>query len=414
MIHHMKKNDLAIIGAGPAGIMAAITASKNNQSVVLIDRNQVIGRKILATGNGRCNITNRLANPLNYHGADFLFIQKVLKNFDQFDTISFFENLGLVLKEEDSGRMFPRTNQATTVVDALEHELVSLGVSVKLNSLVRSIKNNGQWEIFLENKETIMADKLILALGGQAACHLGSSGDGYYWAKNLGHTIVPIYPALVPIETIETWPREVQGLKVEAKVTGLIDGEIIREKEGDVLFTHFGLSGPAAMAEAGAVGQAVGNKKAKIILDLFPDKSIQELDDLLKKSLDVNGAKQIKNTLAGFIPLNLCIVIMNNLDINPDKKTAEITKEERQKIIQALKRLTLNVKSLRPFKEAQVTSGGISTEEIDPETMESKIIKGLYFAGEIMDVDGDSGGFNLQWAWSTGYTAGLAASKSSA
>ena len=404
------KYDIAIIGAGPSGIMAAISARQNGASVILIEKNDAIGRKILATGNGRCNITNKLTAVKNYHGANPGFIGSVLSQFDQFKTINYFEALGLILKEEDRGRMFPRTNQATSVVDILKHELTRLKVEVKLNAEVKKIENKSGWEITLLDASIINSDKLILTTGGKAAHQFGSSGDGHFWVKNLGHRVVDIYAALVALETKESWVRDLQGLKVEATANFFVDDKIISKRSGDLIFTHFGLSGPAIMSQARFVAPFVNDNNVKVELDFMADQSASELDAVISKIFNASGSKVVKNALVGLLPAKLITTVLSQSDIDAETKTAIISKEQRNRIVKNLKSLTLNISKLRPLKEAQVTRGGVSTDEIDVETLESKKIKGLYFAGEVMDVDGDSGGFNLQWAWSTGYIAGQSAS----
>ncbi len=403
------KYDIVIIGAGPAGIMAAITAKQNGASVILIEKNPAIGRKILATGNGRCNITNRLAKVENYHGSNPEFIGSVLKSFDQHETIKFFENLGLILKEEDRGRMFPRTNQATSVVDILSHELSRLEVEIKLNSEVKKIETNDGWKIRLTDGSEIICKKLILTTGGKAAHQFGSSGDGLFWSKNLGVQIEPTFAALVPMETKESWVKNVQGLKAEAQASFFVDNKIISQRSGDLIFTHYGVSGPAIMSQARFIAPFIDKANIKVELDFVKDNSAKELDEIISKIFNSAGHKSVKSALVGMVPANLISIILAESNINESKKVAEISKSERQLIVKNLKALTLHILKLRPFKEAQVTRGGITTDEINPETLESKKIKSLYFAGEIMDVDGDSGGFNLQWAWSSGYLAGKSA-----
>lgn len=421
--------DIIIIGGGASGMMAAIQASRLKRRVVLIEKNAELGRKILATGNGRCNLTNKFAESNRYHGGETKFIEQVLKQFNQFETMKFFENLGLVLKEENLGRIFPRTDEAKTVVEALVYELQKNKVEIILNDQARRIEkiddyNSNKVEKFkvtLQSNKVICAKKLVITTGGLAAPHLGTSGDAYFWLKNLGHTITPLFPALTPLETKETWVKEVQGLKIEAKISTSIDGKMVCEKVGDALFTHFGISGPAAMAQAGAIEDNIGRAPTdgrssdrsvgdvKIHIDLFPQISEKELNTKIEKIIDTNGAKQIKNTLAGLISSNLAPIILNNLNINPEKKSAEISKIDRAKIAQNLKNIELTVTAVRPFREAQVTHGGVSLAEIDAHTLGSKIVPGLYLAGEILNVDGDSGGFNLQWAWASGFIAGKSA-----
>ncbi|MFA7254225.1 MAG: NAD(P)/FAD-dependent oxidoreductase [Patescibacteria group bacterium] len=407
----MKVYDIAIIGAGPAGIMAAIIAAETGQKVILIEKNPAIGRKILATGNGRCNLTNKFASPDRYHGADHNFIKDVLSKFDQHETMKFFEGLGLMLKEEDNGRIFPRTNQASSVVSSLEHRLTETGVEILLNSEVKRIENHDCWSITLSDGQVISSGKLILTTGGKAAHYLGSSGDGLFWVKNLGHTIKTVHAALVPIETKESWPKEVQGIKVEAQVSLKRDGQRISLKTGDLLFTHFGLSGPAIMAQARNAAANINESTITIHIDLFYDLEIKELDQKIAEIFSQSGKKTIKNALSGMIPQNLINVLLRLSNIDGDRKAAEISREKRLALLKNFKDLTLTILAIRPLKEAQVTAGGIDSTEIESKTLQSKIAKNLYFAGEIIDVDGDSGGFNLQWAWSSGYVAGQAATQ---
>lgn len=405
------KYDVAIIGAGPAGIMSAISARRNGSSVILIEKNDAIGRKILATGNGRCNITNRFAKVENYHGSNPEFIRTVLSAFDQHETMKFFEELGLILKEEDRGRMFPRTNQASSVVDILAHELEKLKVEIKLNSEVKKIEKDESWKITLSNSEVINSEKLILTTGGKAAHQFGSSGDGLFWSKNLGISIEQIYASLVPVETKEEWVKQIQGLKVEAQATFFVDDEIVSQRSGDLIFTHYGLSGPAIMSQSRFIAPYVDNKDVRVELDFMKDNTAKDLDEMLSKIFNAAGHKTIKSALVGMVPTNLIAVILDEADIFDTKKVAEISKVERSAIVRNLKSLTFHIAKLRPLKEAQVTRGGISTDEVDPNTLESKKVKDLFFAGEILDVDGDSGGFNLQWAWSSGYLSGTQAAQ---
>lgn len=407
----MDKFHIAIIGGGAAGSMVAISACSDDSSVVLIERNNRIGKKILTTGNGRCNLTNTNISVDRYHGANPKFISSVIGEFDHKKTMVFFESLGIILKEEDNGRIFPRNNQASAVRDALEYELQRKNVCIKTNSLVRKIKKNIDWQILLENGQEIRAKKLIIATGGKAAHQFGSSGDGYYWAEKFGHKIIATYPALVPMETEEKCFKEIQGIKIEGRVSISSSNKVIGQKQGDILFTHFGLSGPAVMAQARIIASKIESDKLKIHLDLFPEITDKKLDEKIKKIFEVNGAKFVKNCLGGAIPASLAVVILKNINIDPDKKAATISKLDREKIVTILKNIELTPKKLLPFKEAQVTSGGICADEINSETLESKIVQGLYFAGEIIDVDGDSGGFNLQWAWSSGHLAGTSASR---
>lgn len=402
----MKIYDLAIIGAGPAGLMAAVTAAKKGKEVILIEKNEQIGRKILATGNGRCNLTNKNLYLQKYHGSNSDFIQSVLEKFDQNQTIGFFESLGVALKEEDRGRIFPRSNQALTIVEALKHLLEKYKVTVKTEITVKSVEKNNNFLIRSENGEVFESKKLALTTGGKAAFGFGSSGDGIFWSSKFGHTIIPIFAALVPIESNETWVKEVQGVKVESRITSKIDSKIIKETFGDCLFTHFGISGPAVMAQAGEISPLLEKNQIKIYLDLYPEMSELDLDGKIEKIFKNNGKRNVGNSLIGLFPAKLVPIILRFAEIDQQKNASEISKTDRKKIVRGIKELTLTVKKVRPLKEAQVSRGGINTNEVNPDTLESKIVKGLYFGGEILDVDGDSGGFNLQWAWSCGYVIG--------
>lgn len=389
----MNRYDAAIIGAGPAGIMAAITASERGRSVALIDRNPLVGKKLLATGNGRCNLTNAHISTERYHGNDLDFIRTVLDQFNQKETIEFFENLGLILKEEDNGRIFPRTNQASSVVEILRQKLERNKVQVLYNALVTCIEQQDSWKISFNDGSSIESDKLIIATGGKAAHQFGSTGDGWLWARQFGHNLTPYYAALVPIETAEQWPCEVQGTKVEARVWTTGDGRIISESSGDLLFTSYGVSGPAAMAQAGHIAPLLKSNTITLHIDLFPDFSESELTGIIGRI--ISNKKPLEDALAGLLPSGLIPIVL------------KLTGDSSQ-LSKTLKDLTLTVSKLRPFKEAQVTSGGLDSGQIDPHTLESRLVRGLYFAGEILDADGDSGGFNLQWAWSSGYAAGMA------
>lgn len=407
----MKIFDVAIIGAGAAGIMAAIAASGKGRSVILLEKNTDIGRKILATGNGRCNLTNRNVVAMRFHGANPDFIQKILSGFDQTETMKYFESLGVILKEEDRGRIFPRANKASTVVDALASELSRLRVEIKTDCLVIGMERGDNWIIKIKDSESVTAKKIIITTGGRAANQFGSSGDGLHFAKKIGHTLTPIFAALVPLEIVESWPKDIQGLKIEGKATVMAKDKIISEKIGDILFTHYGLSGPAIMDQSRAVAAIVDKEKVEIHIDATPEETAVSLNKKIEQIFNANGAKTVKNALCGVVPENLVAVVLKNISIDADKKSARVSKEERSKIVESLKNLILTVKGAPSLKEAQVTAGGVSADEIDPKTMESKIIPGLYFAGEIIDVDGDSGGFNLQWAWSSGHLAGLSATR---
>jgi len=408
----MKIFDIAIVGAGPAGIMAAITAAKKGKRVILLEKNNIIGRKILATGNGRCNLTNKNIDVARYHGANPEFIKQILSVFDQYKVMEYFESLGVILKEEDNGRVFPRTNQATSIVEALNYELKHLRVTIETNALVKKIKYKKNWivaGIRPAGDFQIEAKNLIITTGGKATFQFGSSGDGLFWSEKFGHTIISPQPALVPLETVETWPKNIQGLRIEGMAEVIADGITISKSYGDILFTHFGLSGPAIMKQSRNVSLLLPTKKVVMRIDTIPEETEKNLDKKIEIILNLNGAKSVKNALSGFIPAELINIILVNLLIDSEKKSSRVSKLERTAIIKGLKNVILTISKTRSFKEAQVTAGGVAAEEIDTKTLESKKVPHLFFAGEIIDVDGDSGGFNLQWAWSSGYLAGFSA-----
>jgi len=403
----MSKHDLAIIGAGPAGMMAAVTASQDGKRVVLLERNPQIGRKLLSTGNGRCNLTNTRVSVDQYHGATPEFIQTVIGQFDQNATMEFFRDLGLVLKEEDEGRIFPRTNQASSVVEVLRRRLCSNKVDVALHSQVEEIEKSTVWQISLANGGQFESDDLIIATGGRAAHHLGSTGDGLFWARKLGHTLTPIYAALVPIEAVETWPRELQGVKVEARVWATSDGRTTSEATGDLLFTSYGVSGPSVMAQAGSIAPVLHESPVVLHIDLFPEMTQEQLYRIVLDIFESAGPTPVRDALVGLLPSNMIGVVLGLAGLDELQPAHGISKQKRLSLVKTLRDMTLTVSKLRPLKEAQVTTGGVCAEEIDPRTLQSRLVKGLYFAGEIIDVDGDSGGFNLQWAWSSGRVAGM-------
>ncbi len=404
----MKQYDVAVIGAGPAGMMAAITAARNGKRVILIERNPQLGRKLLATGNGRCNLTNADISIDRYHGGDPAFIQTVLGQFDQNATIDFFSDLGLVVKEEDNGRIFPRTNQASSVVEVLKQTLVHNNVDILLDTVVVGIEKQDLWRVFLYKKDEVYCDKLIIATGGKAAHQFGSTGDGWLWARQFGHTLTEYNPALVPVETLEQWPKELQGLRVEARVWVTVECRAIGESSGDVLFTSYGVSGPAVMAHSGAIAPVLKASEVQLHIDLFPDMTLDQLDQIIQRLSAGNVSRSVQDALVGLLPSGLIPVILQLAGISESSQTAEVPGAKQQDIAMTLKDLTVTVSKLRPFKEAQVTAGGLDSSQIDSQTLESKLAKGLYFAGEMLDADGDSGGFNLQWAWSSGYAAGKA------
>ena len=413
-----------VIGGGPAGMMAAITASQSGDKVILIEKMKSLGRKLLITGKGRCNITSSL--PIE----DFIkntpgngkFLYSVYQSFTNKDIVKFLKEEGLEVKEERGNRIFPITDKSQDVLECFIKKLKKNKVEIHYNEEVKEIlykKSNGENTVIgvKTTKEEILADKVILATGGKSYPLTGSTGDGYKMAEKLGHTIKDIKPSLVPLEIYEKETcKELQGLSLKNVTVKVIDEEknkIIFQEFGEMLFTHFGVSGPIILTASSKlvrykkIEEKMKEKNICLIIDFKPALSEQKLEDRILRDFSEFKNKQYKNSLDKLLPQKLIPVIIRLSNIEENRKVNEITKEERRKLVLLLKNFNLNVKAFRPVEEAIVTSGGIYIKEINPKTMESKIVKNLYFAGEIIDVDSYTGGFNLQIAYSTGYVAGL-------
>ena len=412
--------NVVIIGGGPAGMMAAITAAQNRHKVTLIEKMNMLGKKLLITGKGRCNITSSL------YMADFIknipgngrFLYSAFQNYTNQDIIEFLKEQGLEVKEERGNRIFPVTDKSQDVLHCFERKLRELKVNIMLNTTVKEIiVQDGYVAEVITDKEKIYADKVILATGGKSYPLTGSTGDGYVFASNLGHTIEEIKPSLVPLEIYKKEEAiKMQGLSlrnVKIKIVDDTSGKEIYEDFGEMLFTHFGISGPTILSGSAHlvryknIQELLKQRKIKIYIDLKPALSEEQLDDRILRDFKEAKNKQFKNSLDNLLPQKMIGYIIEKSEIPEDKKVNEITKEERKKLLNLLKKLEFTIKDFRPVEEAIITSGGINIKEINPKTMESKLIKGLYFAGEIIDVDAYTGGFNLQIAYSTGYTAGM-------
>ena len=409
-----------VIGGGPAGMIAAITASKNKDKVILIEKNNSLGKKLLITGKGRCNITNAadISEFIEHIPGNGRFLYSVFKNFTNKDIIKILEENGLKVKVERGNRVFPITDNSKDVLDCFINELKKQDVEIRLNSEVVEIEANKQKEVtgvYLETGELLKASKVILATGGKSYPKTGSNGSGYKLAKKLGHSITNIKPSLVPLIADENLCQKMQGLSlknVKIKIKDLNKQKIIYEDFGEMLFTHFGVSGPIILSASAIliryknIEELLNSNKIKLIIDLKPALSFEELDNRILRDFEKYKNKDFKNSLNDLLPQKMIDCVIELSKIDPNKKVNEITKEERKNLSILLKNFEITIKGFRPIDEAIVTSGGVQTKEINPKTMESKIIKGLFFAGEIIDVDGYTGGFNLQIAYSTGFTAG--------
>ena len=409
-----------VIGGGPAGMMAAIASAKKGNDVILIEKMKSLGRKLCITGKGRCNITSSLEMEefIKNIPGNGMFLYSSFNNFTNNDIIEFLEKEGLQVKEERGNRVFPVTDRASDVLNCFIKELNKLNVKIMLNTKVIEIivENNIITGIKTE-KELIKADKVILATGGKSYPLTGSTGDGYEFVKKLGHTVTQIKPSLVPLETYDKQEMEcLQGLSLKNVEIDLIDrlkGKVIYNDFGEMLFTHFGVSGPIILSGSAHlvryknIEELLKSKQIKLKIDFKPALTEEKLDSRILRDFEELKNKQFKNSLDKLLPKKLIPIIIKRTNINPDKKVNEITKEERRSLVKELKDFKIYIKGFRPIEEAIITSGGINIKEINPKTMESKIVKNLFFAGEIIDVDAYTGGFNLQIAYSTGYTAGI-------
>ena len=383
-----------VIGGGPAGMMAAISSAQDGNEVILLEKMQSLGRKLLITGKGRCNITSSLDMDefIKNTPGNGMFLYSCYKQFTNQDIINFLKEEGLEVKEERGNRIFPVTDKSLDVLKCFSKKIKELGIKVKCNTQVEEILvENSQIIGVIAEGTKIKADKIILATGGKSYPLTGSTGDGYELVKKLGHTITKIQPSLVPLESYNRdMCKELQGLSLRNIKIQLEDIEAkknIYEDFGEMMFTHFGVSG--------------------LKIDLKPALTEEKLDERVLRDFRKENNKQFKNSLNKLLPQKLIQPIINKSSINPNKKVNEITKEERRRLVKLLKEFIIEIKGFRPIEEAIITSGGINIKEINPKTMESKKIKGLYFAGEIIDVDAYTGGFNLQIAYSTGYVAGM-------
>lgn len=408
-----------IIGGGPAGMMAAITSAENGNEVILIEKMPSLGRKLCITGKGRCNITSSLEMEdfIKNTPGNGMFLYSSFNNFTNQDIISFLEKQGLKVKEERGNRIFPVTDSARDVLNCFVKKLNELKVKLMLNTKVTEIITEEQKVIGIKTeKETIKVDKVILATGGKSYPTTGSTGDGYEFVKKLGHTITEIKPSLVPLESYDKeFCKALQGLSLKNVEINLVDeekGKTIYNDFGEMLFTHFGVSGPTILSGSAHlvryknIEQLLKDKKIALTIDFKPALGEEKLDNRILRDFEELKNKQFKNSLDKLLPKKLIPVIIEKTGISENKQVNEITKEERKKLVKELKKFKIYIKGFRPIDEAIITSGGINIKEINPKTMESKIVEGLYFAGEIIDVDSYTGGFNLQIAYSTGYTAG--------
>lgn len=401
---------ILVIGAGPAGMMAAIRAAENGAEVTLLEKMKRPGRKMMITGKGRCNITNAADVPeiiRNIHGNG-AFLNSSMRAFDNRDVMEFFVEQGVPVKVERGNRVFPVSDKAQDVVDAMVHRLHELGVRIELEMPVTDIllQEGRVAGVRTKSGAHYKADAVILAVGGASYPGTGSTGDGYAMAKKLGHTIVPLQPSLVPLETEEDWVKDVQGLSLRnVRATLLADGGKVQEMFGEMMFTHFGVNIILSMSRQAAKCLADG-KFVELELNLKPALTPEKLDARVQRDFEQYIRKSLKNGLMDLLPHKLIEPVLDCAYLDPEKPVHQVTAEERHRLVETLQHLTLTITKTRPLAEAIVTAGGVSVREINPKTMESKLVPGLYFAGEVVDVDAYTGGYNLQAAFSMGNAAG--------
>lgn len=408
--------DTIIIGGGPSGLAASIASAGLNCSILLLERNSSVGRKLLLTGKGRCNFTHfeaEIDRLINYYGNEGSFLYSCFSRFSPQNIADFFKKLGVDSVIEPNGRMFPASQKASDILNALIKEAKAMRVHFQLNSRVKKINyNKNRFTCILENKESISAKTCIIASGGKSYPHTGSTGDGYGFAKDLEHTVVQPVPALVPIKTEDddNYFKDLQGVSLkEVEVKIVSDNKVLYKETGDIVFTHFGLSGPAILNISGYIAELLIDHKARLSLDLLPSLSKQELMNSLQTILENNPQKSIGNGLSHMLPSSLAAVIIQKAGIIPLCKTKSISIKKLNEICEYIKGFDIKIKGTLGFKYAMTTRGGVSLQEINPKNMQSRIIPGLFFAGEILNLDSPTGGYNLQLCWSSGFLAGESA-----
>lgn len=406
-------SDCIIIGAGAAGLMAAVTAADCGRSVILFERNQRAGRKLLITGKGRCNVTNNCTREEFFENipTNSRFLYSAYSGFDCEDTMSFFECLGVSLKTERGNRVFPVSDKAEDILIAFERALKyrSELITVKNARVTKILTENGAVTGVIADGIAYHAPSVLIATGGRSYPKTGSDGDGYRFAKELGHKIIPLRPSLVPLVSEESWCAEAMGLSLKNVTLTLKDsenGKTVFSELGEMLFTHFGISGPLVLSASGHIPK-MQRGRYSVHIDLKPALDEKTLDSRLQRDFAENANRDFANSLGKLLPSKLIPIIVRLSGIDGSKKVNQISRKERIALMQLLKDLTVTIKDFRPIDEAIVTGGGVSVSEINPKTMGSKLVKGLYFAGEVIDTDAYTGGFNLQIAFSTGHAAGM-------
>lgn len=408
--------DVVVIGGGPSGLMAAISAAEHGAKTLLIEKGKKLGKKLAISGGGRCNVTNRLPQEevIKHIPGNGKFLYSAFSVFNNYDIIDYFEGLGIALKEEDHGRMFPQSNKAMDVVNALIHQLKEQGVTIKMNTRVAAVEYGENMHTVHFNEETpVKATSIVIAAGGQAVPHTGSTGDAYPWAKTAGHTVTTLYPTEVALTSKEEFikQKKLQGLSLRNIRLSVLNkrGKPIITHQMDMIFTHFGISGPAVLRCSQFVVKELmrGRNTVEMHLDILPEITEDDLFKQIKNILAENPKKAFKNAVKGLVPERLLDYLMEKHAIGAEQKCANISKNTMLQFVKDIKNFTFQVHGSLPMEKAFVTGGGISIKEIVPNTMKSKIMHGLYFCGEILDIHGYTGGYNITSALVTGRLAGM-------
>ena len=399
------KTEITVIGGGASGMMAAITARKSGKEVVILERKDRILKKVLITGNGRCNITNVNANISNYFGKNISSVENILNSFNPQDTMDFFNGLGIICNEENRGKVYPLSGQASSVVDALRFEAERLGIRIETEFYVRKIEKEGfKFKIYSEDRKKIEAGRVIIAAGGQSYPELGSNGSGFELAKELGHSVTRLSPSIVQLKTEKNQVKGLQGIKTDAAVTAYGDNKKICTYDGELLFTDYGISGNVVFNISFVMPLY---KNVEFEIDFMEKFDYNELYEILKERKKIMSHLTMENYFNGMINKKLGQFLSKVSGIEKlSKPVKDLNDSEIRKLCTVLKKYRVKILDTTGFKNAQITAGGVSLDEVNSETLESKIVKGLYFSGEVLDVYGECGGFNLQWAWASGYIAG--------
>ncbi len=404
------KTEIAVIGGGASGLMAAVTAKKSGKEVIILERKDRILKKVLITGNGRCNITNVNANISNYFGKNISSVENILNRFTPQDTMDFFNELGIVCNEENRGKVYPLSGQASSVVDALRFEAEKLGIKIETEFYVRKIEKDGfKFRIYSEDRKKIEAGRVIIAAGGQSYPELGSNGSGFELAKELGHSVTKLSPSIVQLKTEKYQVKGLQGIKTDVAVTAYGDNKKICTYDGELLFTDYGISGNVVFNISFVMPLY---KNVEFEIDFMEKFDYNELYEMLKERKRILSHLTMENYFNGMINKKLGQFLSKVSGIEKlSKPVKDLNDSDIRKLCTVLKKYRVKILETTGFKNAQVTAGGVSLDEVNTETLESKIVKGLYFSGEVLDVYGECGGFNLQWAWASGYIAGENAAK---